>query len=325
MMTRRRFLISGVVSSIAFRARATQREKVWRIGVLAAGTSAQMAPHLEQLRLGLRKLGYVEGQNILLEQRIDDGRPEMLPVLAEELLALKVDLIIALTTPAALAAKHATASVPIVMSAPSDPVGSGLIASLAHPGGNVTGQTDYSPEVTGRRIQILKELVPNLKSLAALGYPSDPVWKSTWLEAQAATRQLRIKVLPVLVATPDRLAAALIGLNKRVQGLFIAPQTVFWIRRAEIIALAAQERLPACYEHREFVDDGGLVSYGADYFALQRNVARYVDKIVKGTKPYDIPVEPPTQFDLVLNLKTANTLGLTIPPSIMASAPTLVQ
>jgi putative ABC transport system substrate-binding protein len=281
-----------------------------------------MAPYVEQLRLGLLKLGYAEGQNILLEQRFDDGRSEQMSVLAEELVALKVDLIVALTTPAAVAAKRATDSVPIVMSAPSDPVGSGLIASLAHPGGNVTGQTDSAPDVTAKRIQILKELVPHLKSLAILGYPSDPVWKPTWPEVQAAARQLRINVLPVLVATPDKLPAAFSGLNKRAQALLVGPHAVFWVHRQKIIALAARERLPASYELKQYVDDGGLVSYGPDYYALRRNVARYIDKILKGSKPADLS---PTEFELVVNLKTAKTLGLTIPPSIMASAHTLVQ
>ena len=325
MMTRRTFLTSALVSSISFHVRATQQGKVWRIGVLGPGTGSEMAPAVEQLRLGLAKLGYVDGQNILLEQRFDGGQPERLPVLAEELVALKVDLIVVLATPAALAAKHATDSVPIVMSGPGDPVGNGLIASLAHPGGNVTGQTDYSPEVTGKRIQILKELVPHLKSLAVLGYPSDAIWKSTWSEAQAATSELRMKVLPVLVATPEELPTAFTGLNKRVQALFVAPQTPFWVHRKKIIALAAREKLPASYEHERCVDEGGLVSYSADYRALRRNVARHIDKILKGSKPADLPVEVPTEFVLAVNVKTAKTLRLTIPPSIMASATKLVQ
>jgi putative ABC transport system substrate-binding protein len=325
MNIRRTFLTTVLVLCISFHAGATQQGKVWRIGVLAPSTALEMAPHVEQLRLGLARLGYVDGQNILLEQRFDDGQPDRLPVLAKELVTLKLDLIVALTTPAALAAKHATDSVPIVMSAPSDPVGSGLVASFARPGGNVTGQTDYSPEVAGRRIQILKELVPHLKSLAVLGYPSDPVWQSTWSEAQAAARQLRIKVLPVLVATPEELPTALTGLHKRAQALFVAPQAILWVHRQKIIALAAREKLPASYEFKQYVDDGGLVSYGADYFALRRNVARYIDKILKGSKPADLPVEPPTEFEMAVNVKTAKALGLTIPASIMTSAPILVQ
>jgi putative ABC transport system substrate-binding protein len=284
-----------------------------------------MAPYVQQLRLGLRNLGYVEGRNISFELRFDDGRAEALPLLAEELVALKVDIIVAFTTPAAVAAKRATASLPIVMSAPSDPVGSGLIASLAHPGGNVTGQTDAAPDVTAKRIQILKELVPHLKSIAALGHPSDSVWKATWPEAQAAARQLRINIVPVLVETPDQLTAAFTELNKRVQALFVGPNAIFWVHRKKVIALAAQAKLPASYELRQFVDEGGLVSYGPDYYSLRRNAARYVDKILKGSKPADLPVESPNEYELVVNVKTAKALGLTIPPSILASAHTLVQ
>lgn len=325
MTTRRTFLASAVVWIMASQARATQPGKVWRIGVLGPGTPAEMARYVEQLRLGLRDLGYVEGQNILLEQRFDDGRAEALPLLAEELVALKVDIIVAFTTPAALAAKQATASLPIVMSAPSDPVGSGLIASLAHPGGNVTGQTDSAPDLTARRIQILKELVPHLKSIAALGYPSDPVWKSIWPEAQAAARQLRINILPVLVATPDQLPAAFTGLNQRVQALLVGPHAIFWVHRQRIIELAARARLPASYELRQFVDEGGLVSYGPDYYALRRNAARYVDKILKGSKPADLPVEQPTEYELVINLKTATAQGLTIPQSVLLGAKEVIR
>ncbi len=324
-MTRRTFLASAMLWIFALQARAAQEGKVWRIGVLGPGTAAENAPYFEQLRLGLLQLGYVEGKNIVLEQRFDDGHAEALPGLAQELVALKVDLIVALTTPGAVAAKRATDTVPIVMSAPSDPIGSGLVASLAHPGGNVTGQTDSAPDLAARRIQNLKELVPHLKTLAVLGYPSDPVWKSTWPEVQAAARRLRINILPVLIATPDQLTGAITGLNKRAQALLVAPQTVFWVHRQKIIALAAREKLPASYELRQFVEDGGLVSYGPDYYALRRNLGRYIDKVLKGAKPADLPVELPTEFELAVNVKTAKALGLTIPPSIMASVHRLIQ
>jgi putative ABC transport system substrate-binding protein len=324
VISRRLFLASAGSFVLARRVTA-QPVKMWRIGVLGPGTLAEMAPYLEELRLGLRNLGYIEGQNIVFELRFDNGRAEALRSLAEELVALNVDIVVALTTPAALAAKRATDSLPIVMSAPSDPIGSGLIASLAHPGGNVTGQTDAAPDLTARRIQILKELVPRLKSVAALGHSSDPVWKSTWPEAQTAARQLRINIVPVLVETPDQLPAAFSGLNKRVQAVFVGPHAIFWVHRQKIIALAAQAKLPASYELRQFVDEGGLVSYGPDYFALRRSAARFVDKILKGASPADLPVEQPTHFELVFNRKTAKAIGLTIPQALLDRADEVIQ
>jgi putative ABC transport system substrate-binding protein len=272
---------------------------------------------VEAFREELRMLGYVEGQNILIELRFAEGRLEAFPALAEELVQLKVDVIVAPYTAAALAAKGATSSIPIVFAAVSDPVGNGLIASLPHPGGNITGTSDVGVDLAAMRLDLLKQLVPRLKRVAALGHPADTVWEPTWREVQAAARQLRIDLVPVLVATPDQLETAFAGLNRRVQALFVASQLLFAVHRRKVIDLASLARLPAIYESRRYPDAGGLMSYGPNYRALYRNAARYVDKILKGARPADLPVEQPTDYELVINLKTAKALGLTIPQSVL--------
>jgi putative ABC transport system substrate-binding protein len=278
---------------------------------------------VEAFREGLRMLGYVEGQNVLIELRFAEGRIEAFPALAEELVRLKVDVIVAPWTPAALAAKEATSSIPIVFVVVSDPVGNGLIASLAHPGGNITGTTDVGVDLAAKRLELLNQLVPRLRRVAALGHPADTVWEPTWRELQAAARQLRIDLVPVLVRTPDQLETAFAGLNRRVQAVFVAPQVLFSIDRRQVIDLASLARLPAIYETRGFPDAGGLMSYGPNYRALYGSAARYVDKILKGARPADLPVEQPTDYELVINLKTAKALGLTIRQSVLLGAKTV--
>jgi len=324
VLSRRLFLISAGTLILVHRTGAQQSAKVWRIGYLARGAPSDFPYGLEAFREGLRMLGYVEGQNVLIELRFAEGL-EAFPALAKELAHLKVDVIVAPWTPAALAAKEATSSIPIVFAAVSDPVGNGLIASLSHPGGNITGMTDLGVDLAAKRLDLLKQLVPRLKRVAALGHAADTVWEPTWMELQAAARQLRIDLVPVLVPTPDQLETAFAGLNRRVQALFVAPQLLFALHRRQVIDLASLARLPAIYESRRYPDAGGLMSYGPDYRALYRNAARYVDKILKGAKPADLPVEQPTDYELVINLKTAKALGLTIPQSVLLGAKEVIR
>ena len=247
------------------------------------------------------------------------------PIGPSQLVHLKVDVIVAPWTPAALAAKAATNSIPIVFTTVSDPVGSGLVTSLPHPGGNITGTSDVGVDLTGKRLDLLKQVVPRLKRVAVLGYPADTVWEPTWREIQAAARHLRIDLVPVLVTTPDQFQSAFTGLNRRVQALFVAPQLLFSLHKRPVINLASLARLPAIYESRRYPDAGGLMSYGANYRALYRNAARYVDKILKGAKPADLPVEQPTEYELVINLKTARALGLKSPQSVLLSADAVIR
>jgi putative tryptophan/tyrosine transport system substrate-binding protein len=282
-------------------------------------------PYLEAFREGLRALGYIEGQNILIEHRSAEGRLEELPALARELANLKVDVIYAPSTNAALAAKEVTNSIPIVFVGPSDPVGSGLVTSLSRPGGNVTGMTDAGIDLTGIRLDLLKQLIPRLKRVAALGDPGSTLWEPTWREAQAAARQLQIEIVPVLIATPSQLESAFAKLDRGVEALFVAPLPIFWVHRRRIFELASRARLPAIYEWRTFPDDGGLMSYGTDYVALNRKAARHVGRILKGAKPADLPVEQPTEYELVVNLKTAKALGITIPQSVLLRADEVIR
>ena len=325
MISRRLFLVSAGTLILAYRTRAEQSAKVWRIGYLSRGAPNAPGHDVEAFREGLRMLGYVEGQNVLIQLRFAEDRPEAFPTLAEELVHLKVDVIVAPWTPAALAAKAATSSIPIVFTTVSDPVGSGLVTSLPHPGGNITGSSDVSVDLAGKRLDLLKQVVPRLKRVAVLGYPADTVWEPTWREVQAAARHLRIDLVPILVTTPEQFQSAFTGLNRRVQALFVAPQLLFSLHKRPVINLASLARLPAIYESRRYPDAGGLMSYGPNYVALHRNAARYVDKILKGAKPADLPVEQPTEYEFVINLKTAKALGITIPESILLRADEVIR
>jgi putative tryptophan/tyrosine transport system substrate-binding protein len=318
MISRRQFLASAGSLILARQARA-QTSKLWRIGYLTPIAQDDDAPYWHVFREGLRTLGYIDGENIVIERRFSDNL-EALPALARELVRFKMDVIVAIATPAALAAKDATASIPIVFIAPSDPVGSGLVRSLSRPGGNVTGLTDMGIDLAAKRLELLQQVVPRLKRVAALGTIADPVWKPAWVEAQNAARRLQLEIVPLIVSVPDELESAFNNLDRRIQALYVAPQAVFYVYRQKIIELATRARLPAIFELREFASSGGLMTYGTDLRALYRNAARFIDKILKGTKPADIPVEQPTEYELVVNLKTAKALGITIPQSILLRA-----
>ncbi len=323
-MISRRLFLASVGGFVLAQEAAAQPARMRRIGYLWPSTLQDLAQYLQGFRDGLRALGYFEGKNILIEYRTADGRQELLPALARELADLSVDVMVAPATSAAGAAKEATDSIPIVFVGVSDPVGSGFVTSFSRPGGNLTGLTDASIDLAAKRLDLLKQVVPRMKRVAVLGERTSPLWEPTWKEMQLAARHLRLELIPVLIAAPSELESAFAKVD-RIDGLFVSPQPIFWVHRQRIIALVSRARLPATYEWRTFVEDGGLMSYGTDYVALHRSAARYVDRILKGAKPADLPVEQPTEFELVINLKTAKTLGLTVPDSVLLTANDVIR
>jgi len=278
----------------------------------------------DAFRQGLREHGYTEGQTLTIEWRFAEGRLEQLPELAAELVRLKVDLIFAETTPAARAAKQATTTIPIVFNPIADAVGEGFVASLARPGGNVTGLTQAAPELSGKRLELLKETVPGMTRVGLLshpGVPSEAAVKSMLVQTEAAARALRVQLKYLQAHGPNDFARALAAMSReRVDGLILIPSPMFLSERRRIVDLAAKNRLPAMFYFREFAEAGGLMSYGPDLPKLWRSAAAYVDKILKGAKPADLPVEQPTKFELVINMKTAKALGLTIPQTLLQRA-----
>jgi putative ABC transport system substrate-binding protein len=309
-------------------AEAQQAVKVARIGHLSPDLAART--HLyEALRQGLRDLGYVEGRNVVIEIRDAEGKLERLPALAAELVALKVDVIVTAGTPAALAAKQATRTVPIVSAGVSDPVASGLITSLARPGGNVTGLSTFAPELVGKCLELLKQAVPGVSRVAVLREPGglgERTDKEMLKAADGATRALGVRLQVVEAQGPADFDRAFSDMTRvRAGALTVLPSNMFNTERRRLVDLAAKNRLPAVYERREFVDAGGLMSYGSNFADLFRRAASYVDKILKGAKPADLPIEQPTRFELVINLKTAKALGLTIPQPLLLRADEVIQ
>ncbi len=284
---------------------------------------------LEAFRQGLRERGYVEGQNIVIEYRSADGKIERFARLATELVRLKVDLIVAGNTPMARAAQQATTTIPIVAGAMGDPVGDGLVASLSRPGGNITGLTFLGPELVPKRLGLLKEAIPRISRVAALWHPGafgERTTQDMLKETDAAARSLGVHLQLVEVRGPNELDRAFSTMTKeRGEALMMFPSTMLFNERRRIVDLAAKSRLPAMYPARQFVELGGLISYGASLTDLTRRAAIYVDKILKGAKPADLPVEQPSKFELVINLKTAKALGLTIPPSLLGRADEVIQ
>jgi ABC-type uncharacterized transport system substrate-binding protein len=299
-----------------------QAGKPPRIGVLMF-TPTQQAVQ-EAFRQGLRDHGYVEGRNILVEWRAAEGRADRANTLAAELVGLKVDVIVAILTPAVRAAKNATSTVPIVMLGAGDPVGTGLVASLARPGGNITGISAMSAELSGKRIELLRELIPGLTRVGLLIHGADPFAKPFLDETQAAAKRAGVQLHVSDIRRPQDFDAAFSAMTKErtgaviVQGVLTAPT---W----QAAALAVRHRLPSLSPQKQFAESGGLMSYGADFTDMHRRAASYVDRILKGTKPGDLPVEQPTRFELVINLRTAKALGLTIPPSLLAQADQVID
>ncbi len=306
-------------------AEAQQAGRVPRVGFLYPGSSARLA-RLEGFWQGLRELGYVEGQNIVIERRAAEGRYERLPHLAAELVSLRPDVLVGVGTPGAVAAKGATRTIPIVIVAVGDPVGTGLVSSLARPGSNITGVSLVNVEFSGKRLQLLKEALPKVSRLAVLWNPLNPLNAAVLKETQSAAAALGVTLQLLAVEGPEDLPSALAAVTReRAGALIVVPDSMLLSHRRSIIDFAAKNRLPAMYNFIEETEDGGLMSYGANLFEHYRRAAAYVDKILKGAKPADLPVEQPTKLELVINLKTAKALGLRIPQSLLIRADQVIQ
>ncbi len=302
-----------------------QPGKVSRIGILPPGPISERVHLWEAFRQGLRELGYVEGQNITLVFPSEEVRPERLPRLAAELVNLKVDVIVAAATDAVRAAAEASKEIPIVMPVAA-PVETGLVASLARPGGNVTGLSLVSQDLSGKRLELLKAVVPKVSRIAVLSNPSATNVRPQIRETEVAARALGVRLQPLEVRGPDDFERVFQeAIKVRAGALITLDDALIFTHRTRIVKLAARSRLPAIYGFREFVDAGGLMSYAPNLADMYRRAATYVDKILKGAKPGDLPVEQPTKFELVVNLKTAKTLGLTIPQSILLRADQVIQ
>ena len=300
--------------------------RVYRIGMLETRSAVLNAANIDAFRQGMRELGYKEGQNLEVVYRSSDGRDERFPGLANELIRLKVDLILTRGTPASLAAKSATQTIPVVMASVGDPVGTGLVASLARPGGNVTGLSALNVEIYAKRVELLRELQPRLTRIAGLFNMGNPVLPLQWKEVQRAAQSVGIQAQLLDVRRPEDLPRAFDAAAKeRAEALIVALDGLTLGNLRPIAELAAKRRLPSIYGVREYADLGGLITYGwSDPHQYQR-AATFVDKIFKGAKPADLPVEQPTKFELVINLKTAKALGLTIPPSLLLRADQVIE
>ena len=320
-MRRRQFIaLLGGAAAWPLAAQAQQAAKVFRIGFLFYGSSGP-SPELDAFQQGLREFGYIEGQNIAVEYRFASGQVERLRDLATELVRLKPDVIVAPATPASLAAKQATGTIPIVFAGVADAVGAGLIANLARPDGNVTGLTSISAELGGKRLELVKRLVNNASRVAVLYNPADRSNVLLLKELQEAAPALTLTLQPFEVREPSEFEGAFAAMTRdRADAMFGAAGILTFQHRQTVVDLAANSRLPTLWGHRQFVEAGGLMSYAVNFYDQIRRTAAYVDQILKGAKPGDLPVQQPTKFEFILNLKTAKALGLTIPPDVIAIA-----
>jgi len=311
--------------STASLAQAQQPKKIWRIGYLSL--SAKPSARDEAFVQGLRDLGWVDGQNISIEYRWASNKAENLAALANELVTLKVDLIAAAATPAVNAAKNATKSIPIVMLAVADAVGSGFVASLAQPGGNITGSTNILPELAEKRLGLLKEILPKLSRVAFLAYGPDPAQKLFVKEAREAAQSFKMRFQPLVLTSVDEIEGAFSAMKKEGAGaLIVQPLFISGLGQGPRIAdLAVKNRVPSISDGFQFAEAGGLMFYGPDSVAVYRNTATFVDKIFKGRKPADLPVEQPMKFDFVINLQTAKKIGLNIPQSVLFRASKVIK
>jgi putative tryptophan/tyrosine transport system substrate-binding protein len=324
---RRQFiaLLSGM-ATWPFAVVAQHAGKVWRLGVLETISPALNAANFAALRHALRNLGYIEGQNLIIEYRSADGEVDRFPELAIELVRAQVDVIVTRGTPSVVAAKTATTTIPIVMAASGEPLTSGVIAGLARPGGNVTGLSAFTNELIPKRIELLNEAVSGLARIAFLQNMANTIAPSQWEELKAAALSLRIE--PVLLDvrnSEDVMRKFDAARVQRIDALAVGNDTVTHANRSQIVELAAQHRLPVIYATREFVDAGGLLTYGVSYSDLYRRAATYVDKIFKGAKPADLPVEQPTKFELIINLRAAAAIGLEVPAKLLALADEVIE
>ena len=295
-----------------------QQAKPFRVGLLVAGSRSSVTNRVEAFRQGLRELGYVEGKNLVIEERYADGKPDRVAELAAELVRLKVDVIVTGGSQATGPAKKATSAIPIVMSQDNDPLGSGFVASLARPGGNITGLANLTSELSGKQLEILKETVPKLARVAVLGDLTEPGSPQAVKETELVAKGHGVQPFYLDIQNVKDFDAAFRSAKaKRVDALLTLPSALFNTERKQLVEQAAKIRVPAMYPRADYVDDGGLMMYGVNTNDLSRRAAIFVDKILKGAKPADLPVEPPAKFEFVINLKAAKQIGLTIPPNVL--------
>ena len=318
-------LIAVVLLAVGVIAEAQQPTKIPRIGYLTAGFPVG-SDRNEAFRQGLRELGYVEGKNIVIEYRYAEGKFDRLPTLAAELVRLKVDVIVTAGGASTHPAKNATNTIPIVMTQDNDPVGNGFVISLARPGGNITGLSTLAPEISGKRLELLKEIVPRLSRVAVLGTSTQPGNAQSIKETELAARELGVKIQYLDVLGSKDVEPLFRAANTgRADALLVLTSPVFGTHRKQLLDLAVKNRLPVTYFRRDFVEDGGLMTYGVSFADLDRRAATYVDKILKGAKPAELPVEQPIKFEFIVNLKAAKQIGLTIPPNVLVRADKVIK
>jgi putative ABC transport system substrate-binding protein len=325
-MRRREFITLLAGAAVEWPCTAVAQSKIYRLGILETISPIVNAANFDALRKGLRELGYVEGQNLFFEYRSADGRNERFPDLVAELVRLKVDLIVTRSTPAVLAVKAATTAIPVVMAATANPVGDGIVATLARPGGNITGLSSFHTELSNKRLELLREMIPRIARIATLSDPSNPVTPGQQEDVRRAARSLGIETQFLEARNREDLGPAFeVAAREKVEALILQNSAPTQANLQLTVDLAARHRLPVIYASKEFVDAGGLMTYGVNYPDLYRRAATYVDKILKGAKPADLPVEQPTKFELVINLKTAKALGLAIPDKVLALADEVIE
>jgi len=316
--------LSAIFLALCFSARAQQQKKAPRIGWLGAAHTS--APRMEAFRQGLHELGYTDGKNIFIEYRYAEGKLDHLPALAADLVRLKVDVIVAGSPQVTRAAKQATSTIPIVMAFDDDPVGSGFVASLARPGGNITGLSTLFPEMSGKQLELLREIVPKLSRVAVLGNATQPGNPQALREINLTADGFGVQIQYLEVRGPKDIETAFREASKeRADAVLVLSTTILYFNRRQVSDLAVKTRLPTIYGRPEYVDEGGLVYYGPSYTDLYRRAAVYVDKILKGAKPADLPVEQPTKFELIINLKAAKQVGLTIPSRVLERANQVIK
>jgi putative ABC transport system substrate-binding protein len=318
--------LCAMLFALCFSVEAQQATKISRIGWLTASSLSAMTARIEAFRQGLREFGYVEGKNIVVEWRSVEGKADRLPGLVAELVRLKVDVIVTAGPQATRAAKEATVTIPIAMSFDNDPVGNGFVASLARPGGNITGLSALAPELSGKQLELLKEVVPRLSRVAVLGSSTTPGNAQSLKETELAAGALAVQLQYLDVRDPKDIDTAFRAAGKgRADSVLVLAGSVVNSHRTQIAELAVKSRIPVIYFRSEFVEDGGLMSYATNITDLDRRAAIYVDKILKGAKPAELPVEQPTKFELVINLKAAKQIGLTVPQSVLYRADKVIK
>jgi putative ABC transport system substrate-binding protein len=318
--------LCAMLLALSLSAAAQQPTKVPRIGFLLAVPPSTISARIEAFRQGLRALGYVEGKNIVIEWRSSEGKADRLPALAAELVRLNVDVIVSGGPPPTRVAKQATATIPIVMGYDDDPIGSGFVESLARPGGNITGLATLAAQISGKQIELLKEIVPKLSRVAVFGNASQPGHPQALREINLAADALRVQIQYLEIREPKDIETAFQAATKeRADAVLVVTTPLLTTQRGQVADLAIKNRLPAIYSRPEYVEDGGLVFYGVSYTDLFRRAATYVDKILKGAKPADLPVEQPKKFEFIINLKAAKQINLTIPPNVLARADRVIR